>query len=284
MLSLREVTRSLGGTPALRGVSLEVGRGERLALLGPSGAGKTTLFRVLNLTLRPDGGAYAIGGEDAAGMNPARRREVRATIATIHQQHDIVPRLSVLGNVLAGRLGQWTALRSLRARVWPRADDTAEAAEVLRRVGILDLIHRRSDRLSGGQQQRVAIARALFQGAQLILADEPVASVDPGLSEGIVALLAEASEHDGRTVVVNLHQPDLARRFFPRIVAMSAGRIAFDVPAADVGDDRLRGLFGAGGTPVASPPAPQSFHAPEHATPVPVACAPVRPKEPPRRP
>lgn len=256
MISLTDVTRSLGGNPALRGVRLEVAAGERIALVGPSGAGKTTLFRVLNLTLRPDGGRYLLDGRDTAELRGPERRAARTRIATIHQQHDIVGRMTVLDNVLAGRLGRWSAWETLRGRIFPRQADVDEAAEVLRRVGMLDRALQRADRLSGGQQQRVAIARALFQDARLLLADEPVASVDPGLQEGILRLLAEAAERDGRTLLVNLHHPQLARRWFRRIVALREGRVAFDVPSAEADDARLAELFDVGGPQAEAPSDP----------------------------
>src|SRR5262245_10571548 len=227
MIELADVRRSLSGSAVLRGVRLSVGTGERVAIVGPSGAGKTTLFRILNLTLRPDGGVYRLQGRDTSELRGESRRAARAGIATIHQLHDVVQRLTVLENVLAGRLGRWGALEALRARFAPRQEDVDAAADALRRVDLLDKALSRTDRLSGGQQQRVAIARALFQDAALVLADEPVASVDPGLQEGIVRLLADLSERDGRTLLVSLHHPHLARRFFPRIVAMKDGAVAF---------------------------------------------------------
>jgi len=250
LLTLTDVTRSLGGNPALRGVRLAVAEGERIALVGPSGAGKTSLFRVLNLTLRPDGGTYLLAGQDTAALRGAERRAARSRIATIHQQHDLVGRMTALENVLSGRLGRWNAWQALGARLFPRASDVEEAAEVLRRVEMLDRIGDRADRLSGGQQQRVAIARALFQDARVILADEPVASVDPGLQEEIVRLLVETSERDGRTLLVNLHHPHLALRFFPRIVALREGRVAFDRPCGEVDGGLLRDLFGGDPGPI----------------------------------
>ncbi len=243
MFALADLTRSLGGNRALRGIHLRVADGERIAVLGPSGAGKTTLFNVLNLTLRPDGGEYCLRGRNTATLTGQERRAARTEIATIHQQHDIVPRLTVLENVLAGRLGRWGLARTVGARLWPRKDDVEAVRGVLGRVGLAGKIDERSDRLSGGQQQRVAIARALFQDAKLILADEPVASVDPGLQEDILRILVDANERDGRTLVVNLHQPDLARRYFPRIVALREGAVAFDAPASQVSDAWLTALF-----------------------------------------
>jgi phosphonate transport system ATP-binding protein len=272
MIELRDVRRALGGTPVLRGVRLAVARGERVAVVGPSGAGKTSLFRVLNLTLRPDGGTYELDGRDTSRLRGEERRRARAGIATIHQLHDVVHRLTALENVLAGRLGRWGALEALRARFAPRQEDVDAAAEALRRVDLLAKALVRTDRLSGGEQQRVAIARAFFQEASVILADEPVASVDPGLQEGIVRLLVEASQRDGRTVVVSLHHPHLARRFFPRIVALRDGAVAFDVPSEEAGDARLAELFAGDAGPTWTPGAPEEPGVPRAVRP---ACRPT---------
>jgi len=243
MIGLHQLDVALGGRPVLRSIDLAVARGERVALLGPSGAGKTTLFRVLNLGLPPDAGGYHLDGVDSAALRGPARRQARAGIATVHQQHDLVGRLDVLRNILAGRLGAWGLWRSVRQYTWPERVDVAAVERILARVGIPEKLHERADRLSGGQQQRAAIARALFQDARLVLADEPVSAVDPGLAEDIVGLLCRTCAEDGRTLVASLHQPQLARRFFPRIVGMSAGRIVFDLPAAEVDDARLRALF-----------------------------------------
>jgi phosphonate transport system ATP-binding protein len=246
LIRLERVARTLGATRALTGVDLVVAKGERVAVVGPSGAGKTTLFRVMNLGLRPGEGRYEFEGRDAASLAGRELRLARTRIATIHQQHDVVGRMTVLSNILAGRLGTWSAARATRAWIWPRKDDVDAAHAVAQRVGIAEKLYQRADRLSGGQQQRVAIARALFQDARLLLADEPVASVDPALAEDIVALLVRSAEEDGRTLVVNLHQPDLVRRHFPRIVGLKAGAVAFDVATKDADDARLAAFFRRG--------------------------------------
>jgi phosphonate transport system ATP-binding protein len=243
VIKLAGVARTLATTPALRGVDLAVASGERVAVVGPSGAGKTTLFRVLNLGLRPDEGTYEFDGRDSRTLRGAALREARTRIATIHQQHDVVGRLTVMKNILAGRLGRWSFARATRAWIFPTQQDVDEAAAVAARVGLSAKLLHRADRLSGGQQQRVAIARALFQDARLVLADEPVASVDPALADEIVALLVRSAAEDGRTLLVNLHQAELVRRHFRRVVGIREGRVAFDLPTERVDDALLASSF-----------------------------------------
>lgn len=245
MIQLSDMGRSYGKTAALGGIDLAVRPGERVALVGPSGAGKTTLFGILNLSVRQDAGVVVIDGTDVARLQGRDRRALRARIATIHQHHDVVGRLSVAKNILAGRLGRWSGLTPARVFVAPPAALLAEARAVAAQVGLEERFLQRTDRLSGGERQRVAIARAVFQDAHLILADEPVASVDPARAEEILELLIATAERDRRTLLVSLHQPSLARRYFARIVALRGGRIAFDLPAREVGDEQMLALFRA---------------------------------------
>ncbi len=244
MIQLSQVGRSFGGAVVLDQVDLAVRAGERVALVGPSGSGKTTLFRILNLSIRPDRGAYLLDGGDVARLRGRDLRIARTRIATIHQHHDVVERLSVCKNILAGRLGQWSTVRSTRAFLFPRAGLVEEAREVAGRVGLERRLFQRSDRLSGGERQRVAIARAIFQDARWILADEPVASLDPVRAAEILELLVSFAARDRRTLLVSLHQPALARQWFERIVGLRAGRVAFDLPAGQVEDELLSELFG----------------------------------------
>lgn len=226
---------------ALDGVDLEVKKGEKVALIGPSGAGKTTLFRILNCTLRPSSGKLRIDGEQVDNLHGKRLRAVRRRIGTIYQQHNLVPRLKVVHNVLSGQLGRWSTLRSLVSLVQPFDLDLAWRA--LKQVGIEEKIFTRTDELSGGQQQRVAIARVLVQDPEVILADEPVSSVDPSLASTIVRLLIDISESTQKTLLVNLHSVDLALAFFPRVLGIKNGATLFDLPPDKIDDALLSDLY-----------------------------------------
>lgn len=226
---------------AVDGMDLKVERGERIALIGPSGAGKTTLFRMLNCTLRPTSGRLWVNGDDVVTLHGRKLREVRRKIGTIYQQHNLVPRLQVVHNVLSGNLGSWSTVRSLLSLLRPRDIDSAYTA--LRQVGIEDKIFSRTDELSGGQQQRVAIARVLIQDPEVILADEPVSSVDPSLATAIVNLLLEISRITHKTLLMNLHSVDLALAYFPRVIGIKRGKGLFDLAPDQVPESLLEELY-----------------------------------------
>jgi phosphonate transport system ATP-binding protein len=238
---LREIRKVFGATVALDGVTVAVARGEHVAVIGPSGAGKTTLFRLLNLTLRPSGGTLAFDGVDVGTLGDAELRRARTRIGTIYQQQNLVGRLRVVHNVLAGNLGRWSTATALGSLMRPR--NVSAAAAALERVGIGEKLYARTDQLSGGQQQRVAIARVLVQDPDVILADEPVASVDPSLAVSLITLLRDLSADTRKTLVVNLHSVDLALAFFPRVVGIREGRVAFDLAPEKVTVDLLETLY-----------------------------------------
>ncbi len=230
-----------GHLVAVDDVSMKVAAGEQVAVIGPSGAGKTTLFRLLNLTLRPDGGVLWLRDLDVSELRGRVLRGTRRRIGTIYQQHNLVPRLPVIHNVLAGRLGAWSVWRAIWSLIRPQERDTALAA--LSQVGIPEKLYARTDELSGGQQQRVAIARVLVQNPEVILADEPVASVDPNLAHAIVRLLVEISQTSGKTLVMNLHSVDLALTYFPRVIGFREGRIHFDRSPTELTEEDLFRLY-----------------------------------------
>jgi phosphonate transport system ATP-binding protein len=242
-----------GEVAALAGVSFAIAAGERVAVIGPSGAGKTTLFRMLNGTLRPSTGTLAFCGRDAAALSPREARAMRRRIGTIHQQALLVPSLSALDNTLCGALGRWSLLRSLRTALAPARGDVERAVAALARVGLADKRDARADELSGGQQQRVAIARIVMQDPEVILADEPFASLDPALVDQVAALLLGLADA-GRTLVCTLHDVELALRLFPRVIALRDGRIAFDAPSGAVSGAALDELYR--GAPAAAPAPP----------------------------
>jgi phosphonate transport system ATP-binding protein len=229
------------GVAALDGISLSVGRGEHVAFIGPSGAGKTTLFRVLNLTLRPTTGRMVLDGVDVATLSGAELRRARMHIGTVYQQHNLVGRLRVVHNVLAGNLGRWSMATAIASLVRPQGVAAAERA--LAEVGIPEKLFARTDELSGGQQQRVAIARVLVQNPHVILADEPVSSVDPAVAVAIVTLLRDLSNEYRKTLLMNLHSVELALRYFPRIVGIRDGRMVFDLPAEGISPQLLAELY-----------------------------------------
>jgi phosphonate transport system ATP-binding protein len=223
-LCVHHVGKSLGGREVLRDVTFSVRESEFAALLGPSGAGKTTLLRCVSGLTRADEGAITVGGTQVADLRERARRRV----AMIFQQFNLVRRFSALENVLAGRLGHVSAWRGI-ARSFGRSDRLL-ALECLERVGLLAQATQRVDTLSGGQQQRVAIARALAQQPELIVADEPVASLDPSSGAGVLELLRQTCREQGVAVLCSLHQVRLAREFADRIVGLTGGTVTLDVP------------------------------------------------------
>lgn len=210
----------------LDGVALAVGQGERLALIGPNGAGKSTLLRCLVRLVEPDEGEIRLLGEPVRALGRPALRRLRARIGFVFQRHDLVPRLSVLSNVIHGahaRLG----IRAWSHRFAPH-EVRAEAMACLDRVGLAHLASRRADMLSGGQSQRVAIARALMQRPTLLIADEPAASLDPAAGEAVMALFADLARRDGLTLVFTTHSLRHAIDFADRIVALQAGRVVLE--------------------------------------------------------
>jgi phosphonate transport system ATP-binding protein len=224
---LREVDAAPPGlaTPVLSKVTLAVAPGECVALVGSSGAGKTTLLRTIAGLIPPLGGIVRLRGEDLSQLRGRELRRARSRIGMIAQKHDLVEPLRVDKNVMAGALGRWSTARALRFLVRPTREELAEAEAALAAVGLRDKLRQRTAKLSGGEQQRVAIARALIQAPALLLADEPVASLDPQAAEGVLSLLTGLARERGMALIAALHQPELAERFCDRVVELRDGEV-----------------------------------------------------------
>ena len=252
--SLQSVSKSFperrGDVQALNGITLDVKPGEMLALLGQSGAGKTTLFRVLNATLRPTTGAVVFEGANTLSLTGHGLRTMRRRVGTIYQQHNLVPSLTALENTLCGALGRMSLPATLRTILRPAKMDMEHAMHALELVGIADKHNARADELSGGQQQRLAVARLLMQSPDVILADEPTASLDPALAEGITSLLVGLARDGKKTLIMAVHKVDLALRHFPRAVGIRAGGLSFDAPSREVQADLLNTLYSRDGRQV----------------------------------
>lgn len=214
------------GDQALADVRLTLPKSQVMALIGPSGAGKSTLIRCINRLVEPSEGEVLLNGLSLTRLRAGALRKARRRMGMIFQDHALVDRLTVMENVLSGRLGYVGFWRSVWRR-YPQAD-VQEAFRLLERVGLAHAIDKRADALSGGQRQRVGIARALLQQPELMLIDEPTASLDPKTSRQIMRLIRELCDERGLTAIINIHDVDLARRFSDRIVGLHAGRVVFD--------------------------------------------------------
>jgi len=230
MLEIRDlvVSRTHKAAPVLSEISLSVRRGEKLAIVGPSGAGKTSLFRAISGFLPIRSGSITVDGIEVKGLRGRRLRKLRCRIGMISQRHDLVDRLGVHQNVMAGALGRWTTLRALRFLLRPKPAELDEAEQALSRVALERKLRSRTCDLSGGEHQRVAIARALVQQPLILLADEPIASLDPILSGQILSLLCGLAHENGFALLCSLHQPEFAYEYFDRVIRIEAGKIASD--------------------------------------------------------
>jgi phosphonate transport system ATP-binding protein len=243
MLEIQNLTKVYeGGTVAVKDVSFTVDDGEFLVIIGLSGSGKSTLLRCINRLIEPTEGHIIWDGVDVTELSGDELRKMRRRIGMIFQQFNLVKRSSVLTNVLAGRLGYVNPWRSAMGR-FPRKD-VEQALSCLDRVGILDQAYKRADELSGGQQQRVGIARALMQDPRLILADEPVASLDPATSHSILKYIEDLNRDDGVTVLCSLHFLSLARAYASRMIALKDGEIVFRGLPAEIDDARFKEIYG----------------------------------------
>ena len=236
-----------GEVVALDGVSLKVEPGEFLAVLGLSGSGKSTLLRSINRLVTPSRGRVWIFGDEVTGASGARLRRLRGQVAMIFQQFNLVRRHTVLDNVLSGALGRASLLPSLLVSF--SEAERARAMACLERVGLAERASSRADALSGGQQQRVAIARALMQQPRLILADEPVASLDPALRHSVMRHIEGLNRDEGMTVICSLHDVDLVERYATRMVALRDGRVVWEGRPSEFGGETFREVYGEDAEP-----------------------------------
>ncbi|MGB0143375.1 MAG: phosphonate ABC transporter ATP-binding protein [Akkermansiaceae bacterium] len=228
MLEFQSATLSYRDVTAIDSLDLAIAPGEQVCLIGPSGCGKTSLLGLINHRFKPTSGQVSVHGRDLATLNERNLRKIRAKIAWVPQDLGLVDNLRVSQNVACGRAaekGFWKLLRSL---VWMSRHEKEVILKVLRKVGIEEKIFTRLDQLSGGQQQRVAIARALYQRPEIILADEPVSAVDPERAKDLIELLTSLAKREDKTLVVSLHDVELAKRYFNRIIGLRGGRVVMD--------------------------------------------------------
>jgi phosphonate transport system ATP-binding protein len=257
MLVVDGLTCRFGKKAAVDDASFEIAPGGFVGVIGRSGAGKSTLLRTINRLVTPSQGRVLFESVDVTALHGRELRQWRARAAMIFQQFNLVGRLDVLTNVLMGRLAAMPAWRSL-TQVWPERD-RALALSALEQFDMASLAAQRADQLSGGQQQRVAIARALVQQPELILADEPIASLDPRNTRIVMDALLRINKHFGITVICNLHSLDLARSYCDRLIGMAQGRVVFDGAPSMLTDHIARDLYDLeaaevmGGMPVAAP-------------------------------
>ncbi|TKT69854.1 phosphonate ABC transporter ATP-binding protein [Aquamicrobium sp. LC103] len=242
-LSINGLSRRFGATRAVDRVTLDIPSGQFVGVIGPSGAGKSTLLRLMNRLIDPTEGSIHFGTTEVTSLQGKALQHWRSNCAMIFQQFNLVERLDVLTNVLVGRLSDHNIVSSMLKRFCD--EERAEAILALERLGLAHKALERAGNLSGGQQQRVAIARALVQKPRIMLADEPIASLDPGNATRVMEALRRINREDGITVIVNLHTLDTARTYCDRIIAMRNGQVMFDDRARQLTNRIVRDLYGA---------------------------------------
>lgn len=243
MLQVRNLTRIFGQRAAVDNISFEIDRPAFVGIIGRSGAGKSTFLRMMNRLTDASSGQIVVDGQDVLALKGSDRRAWQGQCAMIFQQFNLVPRMDVASNVLHGLLNRRSTLATM-FNLWPRAD-ILRALQILERLGIAEQAPKRAEALSGGQQQRVAIARALMQDPKIILADEPIASLDPMNAQVVMDTLKRINIEDGRMVIANLHTLDTARRYCDRVIGMRDGRVVFDGVPAQLSTGVARDIYGA---------------------------------------
>ena len=231
------------GRPALREFDLSVAPGEAVALVGPSGCGKTTALSLCNALVRPTSGVVTVDGEDLSQVSERSLRALRARMGFIPQDLGLVPNLRVSQNVLSGRLGKQGLLQSLATNLSSRNPEHERPLSILDDLGIREKLFHRGDSLSGGERQRVAIARSLYQDADYLLADEPLSALDPARARETIGLLTRVAQENELTLLLSMHDIELAREFVPRLVGLRAGRVLFDGAAGEISEKDLSELY-----------------------------------------
>lgn len=245
-LSIRNLDKEYArGKPVLRGITLDVGSTGITAIIGPSGTGKSTLIRCINRLVEPTAGEIFFEDQDLAKLDRRALRLARRRIGMVFQEYNLVERLTVMENLLCGRLGYVAPWRAW-LRKYPQAD-IERAFALLDTVGLAGFANQRADSLSGGQRQRVGIARAIMQEPKLLLADEPTSSLDPKTSVEIMELISAMGRANAIPVMINMHDVELAKRFADRIIGMSGGKVVYDGPPQDLGDEMLKTIYGGEG-------------------------------------
>lgn len=242
-LSIRRLEKSyIAGKPVLHGINLDIGQHEVVAIIGPSGTGKSTLIRCINRLVQPTAGEIWFQGQDLLTLSRRGLREARRQIGMVFQEYNLVERLTVMENILCGRLGYMSAWNAWWRRYHPQ--DIEQAFALLEQVGLSGLEHQRADSLSGGQRQRVGIARAVMQHPKLLLADEPTSSLDPKTSVEVMQILVDMGQQLQIPIVINMHDVVLAQKFASRIIGMSGGSIVYDGAPGGLSESMLQAIYG----------------------------------------
>ena len=244
VIEVRDLKKIYRGSekPAIRDLNLTVRKGELIGVIGPSGAGKSTLLRCINRLVDPTAGRVFIEGEEITGASQARVRMLRRRLGMIFQHHNLVARLTVLQNVMHGRLGYMSALDGVLGRY--TEEDKRRALGILEQTGLGDFLYHRAGELSGGQRQRVGIVRALMQEPSALLCDEPIASLDPASAQVVMELIRDVCRRNNIACIVNLHQVDAALKYADRIIGMFEGEIVYDGPATELGEPVIEKIYG----------------------------------------
>ncbi len=228
LFQLHNLSKCFGATTAIGNVNLNIARGEIIALIGSSGSGKTTLLKLINGQHIADEGDVTLAGKKITEQSNKELRRARSEIAYIPQDLGLVKSLKVFQNIFLGKVGRISTLKMLKHFIFPPKNELLTVHKILQRVGIDDKLYHYTANLSGGQQQRVALARSIYQGAQTILADEPISAVDPARARSLIKLLIEISQEHKLTLIMSIHNIELAQEFFPRLVGLKEGEILFD--------------------------------------------------------